>query len=97
MDDFARGKNVTALPSNLDSFTWDTKIFELFPSGDWKLDDGWASEKVNIWDALSHLSGLPRHVCVLIAFFELTCLTIARISPTNSQTHRGMLSGECGF
>ncbi|THH01375.1 hypothetical protein EW026_g1301 [Hermanssonia centrifuga] len=40
IDDFAQGKNVTALPPKLHE---------------------WATEKANVKDILSHVSGLPRH------------------------------------
>ena len=59
MDDFAKGKNVTALPSGVDEFTWKTKIRELLPD-EWKMKDSWATESANIIDILSHVSGLPR-------------------------------------
>ncbi len=61
MDDFAQGKNVTPLPPGLGSFTWKTKVQELFPEQDseWQLSDHWASEKANIFDIFSHVSGLP--------------------------------------
>ncbi|KAJ3482357.1 hypothetical protein NLI96_g7039 [Meripilus lineatus] len=63
MEDYAQGKNVTPLPDGLDSFTWKTKVQDLFPGEDsvWKLKDDWASQKVNIEDMLTHVSGLPSH------------------------------------
>jgi hypothetical protein len=63
MDDFANGRNVTPLPGDLQELTWTTKIADLLP-GDWKLMDPWASEAVGVRDALSHVSGLPRSVCM---------------------------------
>ncbi|KII86430.1 hypothetical protein PLICRDRAFT_44025 [Plicaturopsis crispa FD-325 SS-3] len=60
MDDFATRKNVTALPPGLAEFTWTTKVKDILPD-DWQLMDGWAHEKANIQDILSHVSGLPRH------------------------------------
>lgn len=63
MDDFAQGKNVTALPHGLQFFTWETKIQDLLP-GEWGLSDHWAMEKADLRDVLSHVSGLPRHVRV---------------------------------
>ena len=61
IDDFAQGKNVTSLPPGLGTFTWKTKVQDLFPGNDseWQLSDDWASEKANIIDILSHVSGLP--------------------------------------
>jgi len=60
MDDFATGRNVTALPAGLHTFNWDTKVKDILP-GQWGLKDEWASEKANIRDILAHVSGLPRH------------------------------------
>lgn len=59
MDDFARGKNVTALPSGLTKFDWDTKVVDILPD-EWQLMDEWANSKANIRDILTHVSGLPR-------------------------------------
>ncbi|GBE87212.1 hypothetical protein SCP_1004590 [Sparassis crispa] len=61
VEDFASGKNTTALPHGIQTFTWDTKIRELFPDGEWELADAWASQKANLRDVLTHVSGLPRH------------------------------------
>jgi CubicO group peptidase (beta-lactamase class C family) len=58
MDDFATGRNVTPLPPGLKAFDWNTKIKDLLPE-EWKLKDEWASDKANIRDILSHVSGLP--------------------------------------
>ena len=63
IDDFATGRNVTALPPSVSSFTWDTKVQDLLP-GDWLLDQEWATEKANIRDILGHLTGLTR--CYLL-------------------------------
>ncbi|KAH7929367.1 beta-lactamase/transpeptidase-like protein [Leucogyrophana mollusca] len=60
IDDFAYGRNVTALPPGLSELTWTTKIKDILP-GEWELMDEWASEKANVYDILSHVSGLPRH------------------------------------
>ena len=60
MEDFAHGRNVTALPVGVQSLTWETKIKALLPDEDWQLEDDWATEKLNLRDALSHVSGLPR-------------------------------------
>lgn len=60
MDDFANGRNVTALPLGLMELTWHTKVKDLLP-GEWRLMDEWASERANLKDILSHVSGVPRH------------------------------------
>ncbi|KAI6135848.1 beta-lactamase/transpeptidase-like protein [Pisolithus thermaeus] len=60
MDDFANGKNVTALPSGATELTWHTKVKDLLP-GEWQLIDEWASERTNLKDILSHVTGVPRH------------------------------------
>ncbi|TFK57591.1 beta-lactamase/transpeptidase-like protein [Heliocybe sulcata] len=60
MDDYASGKNSTPLPPGLKEFTWNTKVKDILP-GEWQIMDEWASEKANIRDILSHVSGLPRH------------------------------------
>ena len=61
MDDFAHGRNVTALPPTVSEFTWDTKIHHLLPEK-WAIDDVWATEKANVRDILTHVSGLTRFV-----------------------------------
>ncbi|PSR76801.1 hypothetical protein PHLCEN_2v8182 [Hermanssonia centrifuga] len=62
MDDFAHGKNKTALPSPVTQFDWDTKIAELLPD-DWKLMDEWASSEANMYIVGSHIvstyAGMP--------------------------------------
>ncbi|RPD58613.1 beta-lactamase/transpeptidase-like protein [Lentinus tigrinus ALCF2SS1-6] len=60
MDDFANRRNVTALPPGLFEFTFDTKMQALLPDV-WKLEDDFASQKANIADLLSHVSGLTRN------------------------------------
>ncbi|KZT23833.1 beta-lactamase/transpeptidase-like protein [Neolentinus lepideus HHB14362 ss-1] len=60
MDDYALGKNSTPLPPGLKEFNWNTKVKDILP-GEWQIMDSWASEKANIRDILSHVSGLPRH------------------------------------
>ncbi|KAF9230287.1 beta-lactamase/transpeptidase-like protein [Melanogaster broomeanus] len=59
IDDFANGRNVTALPPVLTEITWHTRLKDLLP--DWQLMDEWATERANLHDILSHVSGLPRH------------------------------------
>ena len=60
MDDFATGRNVTALPPSVSSFTWDTKVQDLLPE-DWVLDQEWTTKKANLRDLLGHLTGLTRY------------------------------------
>jgi CubicO group peptidase (beta-lactamase class C family) len=52
---------MTALPPGVEEITWTTKVKHLLPT-EWKLMDGWADEKANLRDILSHVSGLPRYV-----------------------------------
>ena len=59
MDDFARGRNVTALPPGLSTFDWDTKVQALLPY-DWLLEDEWSTKKANVRDILGHVSGMTR-------------------------------------
>jgi CubicO group peptidase (beta-lactamase class C family) len=62
IDDFASGHNVTALPDGLRSLNWDTKLQALFPGDSiWKLEDKWSTEKANIRDLLSMVTGLTRY------------------------------------
>ncbi|KAI0063207.1 beta-lactamase/transpeptidase-like protein [Artomyces pyxidatus] len=60
IDDYAHGRNTTPLPAGLKKLDWDSKLKDILP-GEWKLMDHWASEKANLVDILSHVSGLPRH------------------------------------
>ncbi|KZT69404.1 beta-lactamase/transpeptidase-like protein [Daedalea quercina L-15889] len=60
IDDFAQGRDVTPLPAGVTTFDWQTKLKDLLPD-EWALEDEWASEKANIRDALSHVTGMPRH------------------------------------
>jgi hypothetical protein len=59
IDDFAHGRNSTPLPAGLSTLTWQTKVANILP-GAWKLMDPWASEKANLIDILTHVSGLSR-------------------------------------
>ncbi|KAI0742466.1 beta-lactamase/transpeptidase-like protein [Daedaleopsis nitida] len=65
MDDFAHGRNKTALPETVKHFNYDTKIVDLMPAElGWALQslpdgDDWATRKVTVRDVLGHLSGLP--------------------------------------
>jgi hypothetical protein len=69
MDDFASGKNLTALPSSVKSFDWDTKVKALLQD-EWVLEDEWSTEKANVRDILSHVSGLPRYAYALFLMFR---------------------------
>ncbi|KAH9038942.1 beta-lactamase/transpeptidase-like protein [Lactarius pseudohatsudake] len=60
IEEFAQGRNTTPLPTGLSTLSWQTKLADILP-GDWELSDPWASEKANLIDILSHVSGLPRH------------------------------------
>ena len=59
IDDFAHGRNTTPLPTGLSTLTWKTKLADILPN-DWDLMDPWASQKANLIDILSHVSGLSR-------------------------------------
>ena len=64
IDDFARGRNQSALPLGVQTLDWHTKLID-FLRDDWKLMDEWASEKAMLRDVLSHQSGLPRQAFAL--------------------------------
>ena len=68
IDDFAKGKNVTALPPGVKEFTWYSKLADLLPE-EWKLKDEWASQKANIKDILTHVSGLTGFVRTFSSFY----------------------------
>jgi hypothetical protein len=59
MDDFVHGRNTTPLPAGLSTLSWETKVVDILGS-DWQLMDPWASEKANLIDIFSHVSGLSR-------------------------------------
>jgi hypothetical protein len=59
IDDFAHGRNTTPLPAGLSGLSWTTKVAYIL-GADWQLMDPWASEKANLIDILSHVSGLSR-------------------------------------
>ena len=59
INDFACGRNTTPLPAGLSTLTWKTKVTDILPN-DWKLMDPWASEKANLIDILTHVSGVAR-------------------------------------
>ncbi|KAJ7334797.1 beta-lactamase/transpeptidase-like protein [Mycena albidolilacea] len=60
MQDFADGKNKSALPNTVVEFNWDTKIRDLLPN-EWLTEDQWTTEKASLKDLLSHQTGLPAH------------------------------------
>jgi CubicO group peptidase (beta-lactamase class C family) len=70
IDDFAHGRNGTPLPAGLSTLTWQTKVASILPDA-WKLMDPWASEKANLIDILTHVSGLER--CDFL-FIILLCM-----------------------
>jgi len=59
IDDFAHGRNKTPLPAGLSTLTWKTKLADILPN-DWQLMDPWASQKANLIDILTHVSGIGR-------------------------------------
>ncbi|KAH9038941.1 beta-lactamase/transpeptidase-like protein [Lactarius pseudohatsudake] len=59
IEEFAQGRNTTPLPTGLSTLSWQTKLADILPE-DWELSDPWASEKANLIDILSHVSGMPR-------------------------------------
>ncbi|KAF8131289.1 beta-lactamase/transpeptidase-like protein [Mycena galopus ATCC 62051] len=60
MQDFADGRNKSALPNGVTRFTWDTKMRDLLPD-EWMTEDKWITEKASLKDLLSHVTGLPGH------------------------------------
>ncbi|KAF8147799.1 beta-lactamase/transpeptidase-like protein [Mycena galopus ATCC 62051] len=60
MQDFAGGRNKSALPNGVSKFTWDTKMRDLLPD-EWMTEDQWITEKASLKDLLSHVTGLPGH------------------------------------
>ncbi|KAF7348707.1 Beta-lactamase domain-containing protein [Mycena venus] len=60
MQDFADGKNTTALPQGVTEFNWETKMHDLLP-GEWKTEDEVSTREANLIDLLSHVTGLPTH------------------------------------
>lgn len=72
IEDFALGRNITSLPGNLKSLSWETKVQDLLP-GKWQLADASASERVNIRDILTHVSGEAQRVASDL--FLVACLS----------------------
>ncbi|KAJ7104474.1 beta-lactamase/transpeptidase-like protein [Mycena belliarum] len=60
MQDFEDGKNQTALPGPVAKFSWYSKVRDLLPE-EWQVEDEWATEKTDLRDLLSHVTGLPAH------------------------------------
>ncbi|KAJ6584394.1 beta-lactamase/transpeptidase-like protein [Mycena capillaripes] len=60
MQDFAGGKNKSALPDGVIEFNWDTKMRDLLPD-EWMTEDEWTTDKASLKDLLSHVTGLPGH------------------------------------
>jgi hypothetical protein len=63
IQDFADGKNKSALPNTVAEFDWDTKIRDLLPN-EWLTEDQWTTEKASFKDLLSHQTGLPAYTLV---------------------------------
>lgn len=70
MQDFAEGKNTTALPHGVKEFNWETKMRDLLP-GEWKTEDEFSTNKADLTDLLSHVTGLPRWVHLQIRALPL--------------------------
>ncbi|KAJ7691779.1 beta-lactamase/transpeptidase-like protein [Mycena rosella] len=60
MQDFTDGKNTSALPDTVSEFNWDTKMRDILPD-EWMVEDEWTTEKADLKDLLSHVTGLPSH------------------------------------
>ncbi|KAJ7258110.1 beta-lactamase/transpeptidase-like protein [Mycena haematopus] len=60
MQDFADGKNTTALPDGVTQFNWETKMRDLLP-GEWMTEDQFSTNLADLTDLLSHITGLPTH------------------------------------
>ncbi|KAJ7629456.1 beta-lactamase/transpeptidase-like protein [Mycena polygramma] len=60
MQDFADGRNKSALPDVVTEFNWDTKMRDLLPD-EWMTEDEWTTKKASLKDLLSHVTGLPGH------------------------------------
>ena len=60
IQDFADGKNKSALPKNVEKFNWDTKMRDLLPD-EWMTEDPWTAEKASLKYLFSHVTaaGLP--------------------------------------
>ncbi|KAJ7485608.1 beta-lactamase/transpeptidase-like protein [Mycena latifolia] len=58
MQDFADGKNQSSLPDTVAEFSWSTKMRDLLPE-EWMVEDEWTTNKADLRDVLSHVTGLP--------------------------------------
>ncbi|KAJ6602444.1 beta-lactamase/transpeptidase-like protein, partial [Mycena vulgaris] len=76
MQDFADGKNKSALPDNVTEFTWNTKMRDLLPE-EWIIEDKWTTDKADLKDLLSHVTGFPRLVSFISfsSFPFIVCLS----------------------
>jgi CubicO group peptidase (beta-lactamase class C family) len=59
IDDYAHGRNATPLPPTLRTLSWASKLVDVLP--EWGVPDGDIRAHLSLRDALSHVSGLPRH------------------------------------
>lgn len=73
MEDFANGRNVTALPEGLSEFTFDTKMLALLPDV-WKLEDDFAWQKSSVRDLLSHVTGITGYDGAQLQFARISLL-----------------------
>ena len=88
IDDFACGRNTTPLPAGLSTLNWKTKVADILPN-DWKLMDPWASEKANLIDILTHVSGVERwglrfHCSAQLQYLVLLSVKIIRPRKTTA-------------
>ncbi|KAJ7078076.1 beta-lactamase/transpeptidase-like protein [Mycena epipterygia] len=60
MQDFSEGKNKSALPDGVSELSWSTKMYNLLPD-EWMVEDKWTTNKADLRDLLSHVTGLPGH------------------------------------
>lgn len=59
MEDFAAGKNTTALPPSISKLSWKTKVKDIIPG--WELQDRFATDYATIQDLATHVTGMGRH------------------------------------
>ncbi|KAG1877404.1 beta-lactamase/transpeptidase-like protein [Suillus subluteus] len=90
MDDYEHGRNVTPLPPALSEFNWHTSVQDILP-GEWKLMDDWASEKANMKDILSHVSGLAglskSAKCIFFIYEQMFTTAAHIIEAYSAQTY----------
>lgn len=58
MQDFVEGKNKSALPGGVSELSWSTKMHNLLPD-EWMVEEKWTTDKADLRDLLSHVTGLP--------------------------------------